>query len=668
MPSGRKQACQPCRQKKKKCDGILPICSGCAKSNAVCTYEGSVGLGPWATYFPNADVSRAATASSASMNWRFPASMDGMQWDLGLSANLVQPGQGFSLWRDNDAAIQPLSYPPEASTAVGERATNSGQWQQALATSQPTAMNLAYESAFGSGQGHPSCSVDFGLGIQAEHLSSGSSDSPFTDPLRVGTSLPASLHASIPNSSASTGGSSDTQATRDTAYPTDTQVGELTQIFFTKCHHFLPCLHQQSFMVQVSGGSAQANLSPLPLAVFAVAAPHHPDILHSHQLSWICKATELVDHNIKILANPIETLQACFVIIYYAYITASMADMWVSLGKACRFASLLGFDKVDSSRTPPSPFAPRAQNEHEIETRRRVMWALFFLDRHVSCLAGWTLAVDDRQFQVHYPINDTLYQVTDYSKANSEPFTMNLHALMSPSTMQDTDPQDTYDLVLRASVLLGRIITHHNDLYSASNPEEHMSVFWALENTLIRFNLALGRGSQSILGVPLATLDRGVWLALLIQQCTILLYHPTVPDSSCLSDADDRPLPLTEDQPYTGESSISYLRCHNAMRTMVRIIKETASRSMSALLNPFLVPAYFLCCRFLVISWRDKRSQTDRDDIDTILMLIDRMADVWSSLAARYRESILHDLARGPDQLKLMRRGTGSYLSAEYVQ
>ncbi|KAF8524657.1 hypothetical protein BU17DRAFT_84724 [Hysterangium stoloniferum] len=39
-------ACLPCRQKKKKCDGLKPTCANCARKLRDCTYDGPETWGP----------------------------------------------------------------------------------------------------------------------------------------------------------------------------------------------------------------------------------------------------------------------------------------------------------------------------------------------------------------------------------------------------------------------------------------------------------------------------------------------------------------------------------------------------------------------------------------------------------------------------------------------
>jgi Fungal specific transcription factor domain len=315
--------------------------------------------------FPTMDT-KTASATMPSME-----SLLSPVWDVNLGANLFAMPYLFG----NSATQQLLE--PLSSSTVSHSNNGNGQWPQAESASPPA--NVMYDWGYSQAPLYPS--------PPSSHSPGSTGMSSF--------SSPAPPHG---------------QVMAQSTCPTASQVQDLARIFFTTCHQFLPCIHQQSFMDQISDVSPSMQRDPRFWAIVAVAAYQRYDVLDSQQATWICRATELVDSNIKSMANPVETLQACVWIIYQSYVTASMTEMWVFLGKACRFANLLGFDKVDCNITAPSPFAPSPCQTQEKETRRKIMWALLFLDRHMSCLAGWSLAVDDRQFQVHFPASDAIYQ------------------------------------------------------------------------------------------------------------------------------------------------------------------------------------------------------------------------------------------------------------------
>ena len=135
----------------------------------------------------------------------------------------------------------------------------------------------------------------------------------------------------------------------------------------------------------------------------------------------------------------------------------------------------------------------------------------------------------------------------------------------------------------------------------------------------------------------------------------MLLHHPTVSQ------------PSVETQKGNSEQISGYTRCLTATRFVVEVAKEAAKTAPQSVVNPFLVTVYFLCSRFLTISWHEDRNQFDREDVDFLLTLIDRVGERWPLLAKKYRRGILRDLVKNDDDVKKMRVGTGCYIDIDCV-
>lgn len=202
----------------------------------------------------------------------------------------------------------------------------------------------------------------------------------------------------------------------DSLVPSNQQTLELLEIFFTGYHHFLPCIHRRSFVDRVERGGS-IEFDPLLLAILAVAAPAHSDYqIQALQDRWLARAKHLFDKDLSINTLPTRSLQAAAWIVFYAYVSGDLTEAWFFLGKACRLAHFLGFDRVDCGRKERLiSMAPQTRDAIELEERRKTIWALFFLDRSLSCLAGFSLAIDDRHFHVNFPINDVQFQAFTHS-------------------------------------------------------------------------------------------------------------------------------------------------------------------------------------------------------------------------------------------------------------
>ena len=197
----------------------------------------------------------------------------------------------------------------------------------------------------------------------------------------------------------------------DGLIPSNQRMLELLEIFFTGYHHFLPCIHRKSFVDRINrGGSIQYD--PLLLVILAVAAPAHSDHrVQALQDSWLARAKHFFDKDLSINTRPTQLLQAATWMVFCAYVSGDLTEAWFFLGKACRLGHFLGFDRVDCGRSERLiSMAPQTRDAIELEERRKTIWALFFLDRSLSCLAGFSLAIDDRQFHVNFPIDDAQFQ------------------------------------------------------------------------------------------------------------------------------------------------------------------------------------------------------------------------------------------------------------------
>ena len=238
-------------------------------------------------------------------------------------------------------------------------------------------------------------------------------------------------------------------------------------------------------------------------------------------------------------------------------------------------------------------------------------------------------------------------------ETESERFSTDVAFPISPQAVRFLNPKLTYHHVLRASILLGRIMALQNHLHISHDCSEYMIEFANLENALSSFKVAL---SQSLQGDHEQNSREENFFCLLnalTHTCSILLFHP-VESGTTLRHQDD-----------STEAMSGYSRCLTATRLAIGVMKRLASESPETLVNPFLVMDIFLCSRFLVIAWRESGDSGDRNDIDYLLTLVSRIGEQWPSLAKKFRKGIVRDLEKGADEITEMRVGDGCYLDVE---
>ena len=209
--------------------------------------------------------------------------------------------------------------------------------------------------------------------------------------------------------------------------------------------------------------------------------------------------------------------------------------------------------------------------------------------------------------------------------------------------------------IFRASVLLDQIMILHNHLHLFWNSKEYQAELAKLENEMSLFCFALFRNSTHERETTSKKLQLYSWLNTLIQICNILLHHSTIADNSSILLQSLKNAENNSDFPY----------CLDAMRHILDTFRNLAKRFSDAVFNPFLMTAYFLCCRFLSISWHEHRNQSNREDIDFVLMLVDRVGEKLSPLVKKFRKGIMRDLAKNPEEARRIRVGTESYLDVE---
>lgn len=228
---------------------------------------------------------------------------------------------------------------------------------------------------------------------------------------------------------------------------------------------------------------------------------------------------------------------------------------------------------------------------------------------------------------------------------------MDLSNLVSTSMLQGLNSQISINHIFRGSVLLGRIVNFHSQLHKSHDDFGQSTEFANLENVMSLFSFALSRDRNEREDLTQEQLGLHCWLNVLVQTCNTLLHHPMA-STSVTGDVTRADL----------ETSRPFQLCFDSMRRIVDVTKRTNRISPQAVGNPFLVTSYFLCCRFLIINWYEYQTQSDRDDVDFILMLVNRIGNRWPKLAKKFSKGIMADLGKTGEEARKMRIGTGSYL------
>ncbi|KAL0257524.1 F-actin-capping protein subunit beta [Diplodia seriata] len=227
------------------------------------------------------------------------------------------------------------------------------------------------------------------------------------------------------------------------------------------------------------------------------------------------------------------------------------------------------------------------------------------------------------------------------------PFSRNLRKMIT-ATPTEASPT-SFQAILKAYVLLGRVTEHVHSMEASSDPEEHFSEFQQLDTELSRFKLSLPRTTTTIRSsssVKEAT--HAFWLNAITSILIILLHHR--PEKA----ARKPPQPPLAIQTPVSESHGSiegFEYCIAATENLSRMIQDATRISIDSLINPHIGSSLYGCGRTLALHYAasERKSEKVRSDVDMYLLVFDRIADVYPTLATKFGNGMRYTLAQAPE-------------------
>lgn len=474
------------------------------------------------------------------------------------------------------------------------------------------------------------------------------------------------------------------------SFPNQDRLVELTEIFLDHFDAFLPFLHRASFLENIRSGELPQRAPALIYASLAISAGSHSDsTVRAQQEAWYCKAKALYAETAHDPQQPLQVIQAAACIIFRALMCRDYSVAWLVMGKAWRQAVALGFHRLDGDGIRSPGQAPEPTSLREKEEQSRTMWTLFILDRGMCFPLGLPHAIDDRQFMANLPLNDGVFQgispvvrllapyftfssntddIQFIESATAKPFTRNFTKLV---TSIQADPNDTSPDLLRfivvSYVLLGRIVEHIQSPYASTDRDEYESEFQALDMDLIRIRLSIPRSASFL---PAATADNFkhvVWLNAVINISTILLHARPIQAQATTSDQEftRNGADVSQDPKPT-----HWAHCLTAARNTVGIVKDASRVSMETLFNPHTSVSFYLAGRILALELLETKfanatnpqqsasqqqqrdSESLRTEIDILLLLFDRLAEVFPDLGSKFKTGLLNQLDQDAESVR----------------
>ncbi|TPX62880.1 hypothetical protein PhCBS80983_g00149 [Powellomyces hirtus] len=178
---------------------------------------------------------------------------------------------------------------------------------------------------------------------------------------------------------------------------------ELIELFFLYISPILPLVHKPTFYANMS------SHSPLMLnSIYALAArfSNHPSIrtdsVYSAGDVFYIKAREMVDHYMDV--PNASTVSALLILANYAAESGRGSAAWMYSGMAIRMAQEL---KLNVEPDLEDTFAGGSRMTWlEKESRRRLWWNCFVLDRYAGAAADRSMIINEKDCKVYLPATE----------------------------------------------------------------------------------------------------------------------------------------------------------------------------------------------------------------------------------------------------------------------
>ncbi|EED21578.1 conserved hypothetical protein [Talaromyces stipitatus ATCC 10500] len=427
---------------------------------------------------------------------------------------------------------------------------------------------------------------------------------------------------------------SPTSSPTSSVLPSQSQLLELTRIFFQQHHPLLPCIHAQAILDRISDPQ-WAESSPLMWSILATVARSSEAIeILAQRKMWYERAMFLYERSVVSNGDVLRNVQAAVWNVYLQFMEGDILQASLRLAQAYTLACMHGFNRIDDDRKPTHVKIPLAHAMEEEECRW-TMWAFFLLDRHINYLHGVHFVVNDHMFYVNYPCNN-LANSPSIEIADAELFSRDLELWSLTLPPGKSSGMPITRLFQKAVVLLGRIVEYENIVPIDADQKQRAAEYLKLQSTLVQFWIPVSTHLSNAFHDPYVT-----WLNIILHTCSILLNYPV----SVCGKTDGLPSKFAQGS----ANHQGFLRAFRGVQAIVDLLKQllTANQSLSTLLNPLLAPSYFLCCRFLVARWRQTHDESYRIQWGLVVDLLGRMADKGFHLARLFKDTVARDVQTG---------------------
>ncbi|KIJ70318.1 hypothetical protein HYDPIDRAFT_77537 [Hydnomerulius pinastri MD-312] len=419
------RACESCRRKKIKCDGVEPTCAQCQSSGSQCTWLQTKDRAALSRHYVQELEARLLHMESLF------SQITPVLEQLGPSLNLP-PTAGPS----TAAGITGDDTLPPASAVLQAMSSKAAADTRTEDSSSPESSGIKMED---------DVSESFGQLALDEHghmrWIGGSSTMSLIQSFRALTTNPLHRVSPMEEDPRAPGPSVNKlyfpasvffgkvhalPGAEEVEYPDEDLCDKLVDAYFERLHFLMPILDKPSFMTRykkLMGKRAETDFiqaeAPFISVVFAVFACAARLVIDSRLTSeraddggmgMVYYERALILHYISHASIQVSHVQSFILMSSFLCSINCLPQAWLLVGQAVRSAQDLGLHR-----------SPRrlAISSIDKETRRKIWWSVYCLDRMLALALGRPLGVEDSDCDVELPVDvDDEYLPEYYSGVN----------------------------------------------------------------------------------------------------------------------------------------------------------------------------------------------------------------------------------------------------------
>ncbi|KAM7205411.1 fungal-specific transcription factor [Naviculisporaceae sp. PSN 640] len=659
-------SCELCKQRKVKCDRGQPSCGWCSRNNANCEYKERKKPGLRAGY------GRELEQRLDKLEEILRSHSETLQALGAMSNNANSQSGGLTHHLNNNAAsvkgstTSAPSLPSDHGTPreVGPLSIFARTGPDAIRTPQAeTALFLQ----------KPSSAVDFGLPPHTPAMHDGFPSMPTLSPQNNLHSLPPSaaaqeyygtgsqstpsakhsLHSPSVSGGPSQGGDQD--------LPPYDLLYALVDLYFKHINTWCPILHRKSTLESLFGPSITEETDKILLhAIVATTLRYSTDSRltderrrHYHD---VAKERVLL---YGMENSSVKSLQALVILALDICGSGNGPPGWnimalitravVQLGLAVETNSLTVSPNYPSIYTLRAMILPEPRDFIEEESRRRLFWMVYLLDRYATIATAFEFALDDKEIDRTLPCRDDLWiknqkvETRWFRVDDSRPWDPSSHVNGDASELEINKPENLgafsyYIEILGILSKIHKFLKQPVDISALSDVEAWQMRYKELDNMLSswKFGLPAEYGNMAKLFQPNSAKSLN---------CGWVMLHATY-HTAMIRLHSSAAYPTTRSPIFTPSYSAAQ-RCHAAVENIAALAEFVTSNGLLMKLGPPFAFTIWVAARVLLVHGSTvERSLSPQ--IDFFLDTLREMGRYWP-VAARYSQLLTHVLGEHRD-------------------